>query len=81
MVGVQCKSCGHRALIKPEPFKMDHEVVTELRRSNVKCSQCGGNEYSVITLSSNLADLADQWLTGGASALSAKPMIEGDKQG
>jgi len=37
-----------------------------------------GGEYSVITLSSNLAD---RWLTGGASALSEKPMIEGDKQG
>lgn len=77
MVGVQCKSCGDRALIKPEPFKMDHEVVAEMRRSNVKCSQCGGNEYSVTTLSSNLAD---RWLTGGASPPFAKPMIEGDKQ-
>lgn len=39
-----------------------------------------GGEYSVIRLSSNLPDLAGRWLTGGASALSEKPMIEGDKQ-
>lgn len=85
MVGVQCKSCGHRALFKPELkpglFKMEHEVVNELTRSNLKCSQCGGSEYSIVTLSSNLAHLWDLWLTGDASPSLAKPLIEGDKPG
>jgi DNA-directed RNA polymerase subunit RPC12/RpoP len=85
MVGVQCKSCGHRALFKQElkpgrPFKMDSEVVSELTRSNPKCSQCGRSEYSITTLSSNLAHLWDRWLTGDASPPPAKPLIEGDKQ-
>ncbi len=85
MVGVQCKSCRHRALFKPElkpgPFKMDHEVVNELTRSNLKCSECGCSEYSIVTLSSNLAHLWDRWLTGDASLPPAKPLIEGDIQG
>lgn len=87
MVGVQCKSCGHRALFKSEAkpgrlFKMDHEIINELTRSNPKCRECGGSEYSFVTLSSNLAHLWDRWLTGDASPPPpAKPLIEGDKQG
>lgn len=86
MVGVECKSCGHRALIKSEVkpgvlFKMDNEIINELARSNPKCSQCGGGEYSTLTLSSSLAHLWDRWLTGDVSPPPAKPLIEGDKKG
>ena len=86
MVGVQCKSCGHRALFKSDVdsgglFKMDHEIIKELTRSNPTCGQCGGSEYSIVTLSSNLAYLWDRWVMGDASPLPAKPLIEGDKQG
>ncbi len=85
MVGVQCESCRHRALFKPEfksgLFKMNHQVVNELTRSILKCSECGCSEYSIVTLSSNLAHLWDRWLTGDASLPPAKPLIEGDIQG
>jgi ribosomal protein L37E len=85
-VGVQCKSCGHRALFKSEVkpgelLKIDQEIINELTRSNPKCRQCGGSEYSIVTLSSNLGHLWDRWLMGDASPPPAKPLMEGDKQG
>lgn len=86
MVGVECKSCGHRALFKSEVnsgglFKMDHEIINELARSNPTCGQCGSSEYSIVTLSANLGHLWDGWLTGDASPPPAMHLIEGDKQG
>lgn len=64
MVGIQCKSCGHRALATPEPFKMDHEIITLLSESSPKCSECGGSQYDVVRFPSSAADI---WLKGSPS--------------
>lgn len=79
LVGVQCKSCGHRALYTPkpsEPFMMDHEIVTKLSQSqfSAKCSQCGGIGFNIHSMSSNLVD---HWLAAGPLSRSPAPLIEG----
>jgi hypothetical protein len=76
MVGIQCKSCGHRALATPPgPFKFDHEIHTWLSQRNLACGECGGTKYTVMRLQSSLAD---DWLEGGASSPNAGSLIEGD---
>ncbi len=56
MVGVQCKSCGHRALATPEPFKMDHEIIALLSQSSPKCSECGSGEFAMLRFPARMAD-------------------------
>lgn len=56
MVGIQCKSCAHRALATPESPKPDHEILTLLSQSPVTCSQCGGSKYSIVMFPANAAD-------------------------
>jgi hypothetical protein len=79
MVGIQCNSCGHRALATPEPFKPDHEIITLVSQSSVKCSECGGSKFAILRFS-GLPDAGDRWLTGGGSPPDAKPLIEGGNQ-
>jgi hypothetical protein len=66
MVGIQCKSCGHRALATPEPGKRDDEIVTQLRMSAATCSACGGSKLDILVMPSS-PDLADIWLKGKPS--------------
>jgi len=63
MVGIKCKSCGHRALATPEPFKMDHEIIALLSQSSPKCSECGGSNYFIVRFRSSAVDA---WLRGDA---------------
>jgi hypothetical protein len=77
MVGIQCKSCGHRALATPEPFKMDHEIIALLSQSSPKCSQCGGGKYSIVRFPYSAVDA---WLKGDGSSPDARPQIEGGNQ-
>jgi hypothetical protein len=80
MVGIQCKSCGHRALATPPgPFKFDHEIITLLSQSPVKCSECGVSNFAIMRLPSS-PDAADSWLKGDGSPPGAKPLIEGGNQ-
>lgn len=80
MVGIQCKSCGHRALATPPgPFKMDHEIIALLRSptSSITCIECGGSKFDLLSMSSSLAD---SWLGDGPSP-GPRPLIEGGNQG
>lgn len=78
MVGVQCKSCGHRALASPDPPKLDHEIITLLSQSSITCSACGGSKYAVLRFPSGAAET---WLKGDVSPAPAGPLIEGGNQG
>lgn len=61
MVGIECKSCGHRALWTNDPPKAEYEVVALLTRSLPKCSNCGAREIHVV--SGNL--VTAEWLSDG----------------
>ena len=76
MVGLQCKSCGQRVLLPPDPanFKMSHEVQTMLAQSPIKCDRCGGSEHHFMVLTGGMADA---WLEGGAPSSNAGPLTEG----
>ena len=78
MVGVQCKSCGHRALYPPPPPKFDYEIITQLSQSSLTCSQCGKSEFSILSFT---GDLGDRWLESGPSTPGTPPLIEGGSQG
>ncbi len=81
LVGIQCKSCGHRVLIMrelspSEPFMMDHEIIAKLRQSAPPtCSQCGVSNIIHVSMTSNLVD---DWLNAGPPSRSPGPLIEGD---
>jgi DNA-directed RNA polymerase subunit RPC12/RpoP len=66
MVGIQCKSCGHRALATLKPGKRDDEIITQLRQSSAKCSECGGSKVDILIMPA-APDLADIWLKGNPS--------------
>lgn len=78
MVGIQCKSCRHRALWAGGPPRPDHEVMERLRRSSQTCPSCGGSE---IELWSITGGLADEWLSDGPLSPASGPLIEGGKPG
>jgi hypothetical protein len=79
MVGIQCKSCGHRALWTNDPakFRPDYEVVALLTRSLPKCGNCGAREIHVV--SGNL--VTDEWLSDGPLSPASGPLIGGGKPG
>lgn len=80
MVGIQCKSCGHRALRPSDPakFQFDNEVMELLRRSPPTCSSCGGSEIHLLSITGGLAD---KWLSDGRPLPASGPLIEGGKPG
>jgi hypothetical protein len=80
MVGIQCKSCGHRALRTSDPakFQFDNEVMELLRRSPPTCSSCGGSEIHLLSITGGLAD---KWLSDGRPLPASGPLIEGGKPG
>lgn len=78
MVGIQCKSCGSRALRTGDAARFDHEVMEELRRSPPPCSSCGGSEIHLVSITGGLAD---KWLSDGPPLPASGPLIEGGKQG
>ncbi|MBP6767036.1 MAG: hypothetical protein KA171_04590, partial [Reyranella sp.] len=61
VVGIRCKSCGHRALATPDPPKMDHEIITQLSQSTITCSKCNGSTFDLVRFPSSAADT---WLKG-----------------
>jgi DNA-directed RNA polymerase subunit RPC12/RpoP len=69
-VGIQCKSCGSRALVKPDYVKdpglpkFGHEIMDKMRQSPGKCLKCGGSDFHYITLTGGTAD---KWLEGSPS--------------
>ncbi len=75
MVGIECKSCGHRALWEGDParFPFDHEVIAMLTRSPLTCSNCGASEIHVV--SGNLA--TSDWLSDGRPLPEQTPLIGG----
>ena len=78
MVGIQCNSCGHRALATPPgPFKFDHEIIRLLSESPPKCGECGGSKYSLVRFPFSAVDA---WLKGDGSSPGARPQIEGGNQ-
>jgi hypothetical protein len=76
MVGIECKACGERVLLRHETGKMDHEIIA-MMSPTATCSRCNESRYLLVSLKS---DLADAWLMEGASSSNAGPLIEGDKQ-
>lgn len=62
MVGIQCKSCKHRALWTGDAPSPDREVMESLRRSPQPCPSCGGSEVNLISITGGLAD---KWLSDG----------------
>lgn len=78
MVGIQCKSCGHRALWTGDRAKPDHEVMELLRRSSLTCSSCGGSEIDLFSITGGLAD---NWLSDGRPSPASGPLIEDGNQG
>jgi hypothetical protein len=73
MVGIQCKACGHRVLLRHETGKMDHEVMAMVSPT-ATCSRCNASKPLLMSLQSSLADA---WLMEGASSRDAGPLIEG----
>jgi hypothetical protein len=73
MVGIECKACGHRVLLRHETGMMDHEIIAKMVSPTATCSRCNGSKPLLMSLTS---DLADAWLMEG----NAGPLIEGDKQ-
>jgi hypothetical protein len=78
MVGIQCKSCGHRRLWTGGPPRPDREVMELLRQSSPPCSSCGGSEIHLLSITGGLAD---KWLSDGPPLPASGPLIEGGKQG
>jgi hypothetical protein len=77
MVGIQCKSCGHRALWTGDPARFDHEVMELLRRSSLTCDSCGGSEIDLFSITGGLAD---KWLSDGRPSPAPGPLIGGGNQ-
>ena len=73
MVGIECKACGHRVLLRHETGKMDHEVMAMVSPA-ATCSRCSASKLLLMSLQSSLADA---WLMEGASSPNAGPLIEG----
>lgn len=73
MVGIECKACGHRVLLRHETGKLDHEVM-EMVSPTATCSRCKARKPLLKSLQSSLADA---WLTEGALSRDAGPLIEG----
>jgi len=78
MVGIQCKSCGHRALWNGPP-RPDNEVMEQLRRSSQPCVSCGG-EIHLISITGGRG-LADKWLSDGPLSPASGPLDGGGKPG
>jgi hypothetical protein len=72
MVGIECKACRHRVLLRHETGKMDHEIIAMVNPT-ATCSRCNESKYLPMMLK---PDLADAWLMEG----NAGPLIESDKQ-
>jgi predicted nucleic-acid-binding Zn-ribbon protein len=72
MVGIQCKSCKHRALWSGPP-RPDNEVMELLRRSPQACPSCGETEFNLISITGGLHD---QWLSDGPPSPASGPLIE-----
>jgi DNA-directed RNA polymerase subunit RPC12/RpoP len=64
MVGIQCKSCGHRALVTPQQPMSGYEMTARLHQSPPKCSECGDSNIFVLTFTASRANEADSWLKG-----------------
>ncbi len=77
-VGVQCKSCGHRALRTGDAAKFGHQVMEELRKSPPTCPSCGGSDFHLISITGGLAD---KWLSDGPPLRASGPLIGGGNQG
>ena len=73
MVGIECKACGHRVLLRHETGKMDHEVMAMVSPSAI-CSRCNACKPLLMSLQSSLADA---WLMKGASSPDAGRPTEG----
>lgn len=73
MVGIECKACGHRVLLRHETGMMDHEVMAMVSPA-ATCSRCNASKPVLMSLQSSLADA---WLKEGASFPDAGPLIEG----
>ena len=77
MVGIQCKSCGHRALWTNDPARPDYEVVALLTRSLPKCGDCGAREIHIV--SGNL--VTEKWPSDGPPSPASGPPIRGQARG
>jgi len=67
MVGIECKACGERVLLRHKTGKMDHEII-KLFSPTATCSRCNEKRPLFWSLKS---DLADAWLMEGASSPNA----------
>ena len=75
MVGIECRACGERVLLRHETGKMDHEII-KMFSPTATCSRCK-EKRPRFSLKS---DLADAWVMEGTSSSNAGPLIEGGKQ-
>ncbi len=76
MVGIECKACGERVLLRHETGKTDREIIN-MFSPTATCSRCNEKRPLFWSLKS---DLADAWVMEGTSSSNAGPLIEGDKQ-
>ena len=75
MVGIECKACGERVLLRHETGKTDHEII-KMFSPTATCSRCNEKRPLFWSLKSNLADA---WLVEDTSTSSAGSLIGGDK--
>lgn len=76
MVGIECRACGERVLLRHETGKMDREIIN-MFSPTATCSRCNEKRPLFWSLKS---DLADAWVMERTSSSNAGSLIDGDKQ-